>query len=538
VAAACYLGAEIYLLDGRLGFPLDDSWIHLQFARNLAAGDGLSYNPGRPVTGSTAPLWTAVLSLGFLLPGSPLVWAKVFGVACFVLLVPATHRLACELEVRPALAALAAALTALTGWLVWSSLSGMEIPLFALLSVTGITRHLVERRGPPGIPCSALLLALAVLARPEGVLLLGAAFVDRLAGLWPTLRGPSPRAARRTLLLWVALAGIVLVPTLVFYRLAGDGFLPTTYSAKAPGAQRWLPSLSYLYVVLGIFLPGQPWMALLALGGSLALVSEGLADARRAAFLPAAWLLGLPLAYSLISLPGPAVLVGNFGRYYFPLVPVLVVAGMVAVDRLAPGRPAPYPSLPGRPAARPVPGGSVPDLSAGASVATLLRGGRRLMTAVVVGLVLAPTVMDLGRGLERYTRSVLNVEDSDVAMARWLETRLPPEAVLAVNDIGALRFLLPNEVVDLAGIANPEIRHYFAAARARGEPWRAGIEPFLADQRPDYLVVFPSWFPGLVSDGSRYRPLHRIVIPDNITMGGDELVLYSTPWTRFPLRAP
>jgi hypothetical protein len=514
VAAACYLGAEIYLLDGRLGFPLDDSWIHLQFARNLAAGDGLSYNPGRPVTGSTAPLWTAVLSLGFLLPGSPLVWAKVFGVACFVLLVPATHRLACELEVRPALAALAAALTALTGWLVWSSLSGMEIPLFALLSVTGITRHLVERRGPPGIPCSALLLALAVLARPEGVLLLGAAFVDRLAGLWPTLRGPSPRAARRTLLLWVALAGIVLVPTLVFYRLAGDGFLPTTYSAKAPGAQRWLPSLSYLYVVLGIFLPGQPWMALLALGGSLALVSEGLADARRAAFLPAAWLLGLPLAYSLISLPGPAVLVGNFGRYYFPLFPVLVVVGMVALDRLAPGR------------------------STEVSPAALRAGGRRLVTMPVCALLLMPTLLDFGSGLERYTRSVLNVEDSDVAMARWLETRLPPEAVLAVNDIGALRFLLPNEVVDLAGIANPEIRHYFAAARARGEPWRAGIEPFLADQRPDYLVVFPSWFPGLVADGSRYRPLHRIVIPDNITMGGDELVLYSTPWTRFPLRAP
>src|SRR5687768_397605 len=75
-----YLGAELYLLDGRLGLPLDDSFIHLQFARNLAAGDGLAYNPGERVTGSTAPLWTALLSLGFLLPGEPLAWAKVTGV--------------------------------------------------------------------------------------------------------------------------------------------------------------------------------------------------------------------------------------------------------------------------------------------------------------------------------------------------------------------------------------------------------------------------------------------------------------------------
>ena len=63
------------------GFPLDDSWIHLAFARNLAAGHGLSLNPGELVTGSTAPLWTALLSLVLLLPGSPVLWVKLFGVA-------------------------------------------------------------------------------------------------------------------------------------------------------------------------------------------------------------------------------------------------------------------------------------------------------------------------------------------------------------------------------------------------------------------------------------------------------------------------
>ena len=62
-AAAClvYLAAELFLV-GRLGFPLDDSWIHLQFAKHLAAGNGLSYSAGERVTGSTAPLWTALLT--------------------------------------------------------------------------------------------------------------------------------------------------------------------------------------------------------------------------------------------------------------------------------------------------------------------------------------------------------------------------------------------------------------------------------------------------------------------------------------------
>ncbi|HXD99632.1 MAG TPA: hypothetical protein VN646_23970, partial [Candidatus Acidoferrum sp.] len=52
------------LVAGTSGFPLDDSWIHLHFARNLAEGAGFAYNPGRPVAGSTAPLWTLLLGGG------------------------------------------------------------------------------------------------------------------------------------------------------------------------------------------------------------------------------------------------------------------------------------------------------------------------------------------------------------------------------------------------------------------------------------------------------------------------------------------
>ncbi|HEY6324742.1 MAG TPA: hypothetical protein VJA16_24615, partial [Thermoanaerobaculia bacterium] len=156
-AAAClgFLAIELWQLDGGLGWPLDDSWIHLQFARNLAAGRGLAYNGGELVTGSTAPLWTALLALLAYLPGSPLAWAQLAGALLYVASIDATWRLARELDLAPALAALASGLTLGTGWMVWSALSGMEIPLFVLLSAWGMVLHLRERAADLADPRAA-----------------------------------------------------------------------------------------------------------------------------------------------------------------------------------------------------------------------------------------------------------------------------------------------------------------------------------------------------------------------------------------------
>jgi len=65
---------------GASGLPLDDGWIHLHFARNLAEGAGFSYNPGHPVAGSTAPLWTLLLATGFAVAGPALWVVKSLGV--------------------------------------------------------------------------------------------------------------------------------------------------------------------------------------------------------------------------------------------------------------------------------------------------------------------------------------------------------------------------------------------------------------------------------------------------------------------------
>src|SRR6202022_2682648 len=46
---------------------IDDAYITFRYARNLAEGLGLVYNPGEWVLGTTAPLWAILLGGGYKL---------------------------------------------------------------------------------------------------------------------------------------------------------------------------------------------------------------------------------------------------------------------------------------------------------------------------------------------------------------------------------------------------------------------------------------------------------------------------------------
>jgi hypothetical protein len=423
--------------------------------------------------------------------------------------VEAARQLSHELDLGPGLAVLAAALTAATGWLVWAAMSGMEIPLFVFLSMWGMVLHIRERRAPGRAPLSLFLFGTAVLARPEGLLLLALAVFDRLVVPVRDQHGEleleRPRLGST---IWGVLAGLIVIAPVGLFNLVFSGSaLPTTFAAKSTGLERFLPNLQSIYKTLGIFFREQPVLTMTAVAGCLVLV-ERLGRRREAGLLPALWLLGLPVAYSTLGGVLEQTLVGNFGRYYFPLFPLLAVLGVLGLERAA------------------------------AALGWSLKVGKARVPLGVLALLLVvwPTASGVRRGLGRYLQSVGNVQQSDIAMAYWLKDRLPADALLAVNDVGALKFLLPNRILDLAGIINPEVPVYMRQAMNEGRDWHQGILRFLDENRPDYLVIFPAWYPRLAQLDERFRVVYSLEIPQNITMGGNELAVYATPWTRYPLR--
>lgn len=499
VAVLAYLRFEGATTGASSGLPLDDSWIHLVFARSLAAGTGLAFPAGGIVPASTAPLWTALLSLLGALPVDLAIAAKLFGSLLAVLGVVESGRLARALELSPALAFVAALAVATTDWLAWAALSAMEIPFFVLLSLAGMRLHAEQIAGRRSGRLSLLLLSLAALARPEGLLLLALAIGERLASL------ATPAAERaRVVAADLAVAVSVILPAAVFNVAVSGSPLPTTFAAKADGVSRLLPDLHTLYLAFGLFFRTHPSLSLLAAGGACALLAGRLAG-RRVSLLPALWLFALPCALSLLGARGGTVL-GNFGRYLFPLFPPLAVVGCAALV-------SPLAALRRRPAPRLV-------AVAGWSLAILL--------------LLGPPLVATVRGAGRYVQSVMNVESSDLRLARWLAPRLDPEALIAVADVGALGFVLPNRSIDLGGLITPELRDEL---RREGEvDSQEALARYLERRGVDFVAAYPRFLPAFEADPVRFVPLVRLAIPNNITMAGDELVLYRTGWCRHPLR--
>src|SRR5207302_4729112 len=75
--AAFLLGPAIVALCARLltgPHAIDDAYITFRYARNLAEGLGLVYNPGEWVLGTTAPLWAIVLAGGYKFGLTDLPW--------------------------------------------------------------------------------------------------------------------------------------------------------------------------------------------------------------------------------------------------------------------------------------------------------------------------------------------------------------------------------------------------------------------------------------------------------------------------------
>ncbi len=263
----------------RYAFLCDDAFISFRYARNLAEGAGLVFNPGfERVEGYSNFLWVLVLASGQALGLAPERLANPLLALCGAAVMGLVLR-QCR-ELRPAAASplwLAFPLAALAlnrSFAVWSS-SGLETKFFELLVVAGVLSAASEARGAAQgrseRPRSALCFAAAALARPDGLLIAGCALAAAAA-----LDGWRGCFAARRWLRSAALFALPVAGQLLFRWLYYGDVVPNTYHAKIGGRTWWSEGGRYL-AGFALEYAAPLWLPLLA-AGALALARAGRAE--------------------------------------------------------------------------------------------------------------------------------------------------------------------------------------------------------------------------------------------------------------------
>ena len=449
LAAAVMAIAVTYLLTSHftyaVGFPLDDSWIHQTYARNLAQFGEWSFRPGIPSAGSTSPFWSTVLSIGYLAGLSPYIWTYTLGILILFALAVVCEWGARNINqnYRPSFPWIGL-FFAVEWHLAWAAMSGMETLLHGLIVTTFLILLMMNS---PRYLTLGLLAGLSVWVRPDGLTLLGP------MGMMILLNEKDMRS--RLLAVWRF--GIGFGALFVFYLLfnlaIGGTPMPNTFYAKLAEYAAWQakPILDRLGQMSLQLLVGP---SIVLLPGVIGWVVKSIREQLWGSLAALLWCFGY-LALYISRLP-----VYQHGRYIMPAMPIFFLFGLLAFAEFDKGK--------------------------------LFDRYHWIGQAVWRSLVVMLAIGFIFIGSRTYAQDVGVIESEMVVTAKWASANLPKDAILAVHDIGALGYFDDHALIDLAGLISPEVVPFI-----RDEPKLAA---FLNEREADYLIAFPDFYPLLTEN--------------------------------------
>lgn len=436
----------------RIGFPLDDSWIHLVYARNLAEHGQWAFRLGEQSAGSTSPLWTALLAIGFLFRLGPYVWTYILGgivlSAMAILAESVARRLVKTYQSRVPWVGL---FITLEWHMTWSATSGMETLLHGLIAMAVLAALMENSRRYLTL---GLLAGLSIWVRPDGLTLLGPI-------LFTMFFQEDSFNARGKALVKVAIGfGVLFIPYLVFNLALSGTPMPNTFYAKQAEYEVYWRSKPFMERVADYVSPIVAGPFVILLPGMFLWVYKAIRERQWGSIAGLIWVLGYIGIY-FTRLPAY-----HHGRYIIPTLPILYLWGLLGML------------------------GFVTLASSNRRVAFLWQ---------VVTIVLSLSFQITGAIKNSY--EVIWIETQMVRTANWVNENLPEDTVLVVHDIGAIGYFSKNPLIDLAGLITPEVVLFI-----RDE---AQIATYIDSSPAEYLISFPGWYPQLTSQ-------HRAIFESGI----------------------
>ncbi|WP_437939018.1 hypothetical protein [Sorangium sp. So ce341] len=554
---------------GRPALPLDDAFIHMQYARRIAEGGFFSFVAGEGYsTGATSLLWPVLLAPFYALGLRDLslvyaIWA--LGLVFHAALAVETARLARPLA-GPAAAAGAGAMCAGFAAFAWFAWSGMETVAFAwiltrtarlaagLLEPAAGEPAAVEDVGEPAPPAGSTPPPAASAQLPSASAERPPAAVARalaLAGFAaPLLR---PEGALASLIAALALAVWAARPAPPSPLPAPPSPLPAP-PPPAPSAPP-RPGSAILRLLDRRLLVLAPLLGPLV----VPVLNQLLAGHPTSSTTTVKWLIGNPnydgpalrdaLLQNLRLLVTDVLDGGQWTAVFLPEGSAAVIAlGAVALAVAAHRR--------GRPAHAAI----VAALALGAllpctylsflwnrvryvwpfapawlvmaaclarelgDAAQRVRRSLHYVTPLIAGAFAGALAARLPWAIHDLANSARAIDRQQVWLGRWAAQHLPEDARIGVNDTGALAYFSGRRTFDVVGLTTEgEARYWVAGAGSRFEHY----EKLPPERRPTHFIVYPHWMACAPVLG---RELVDATVEDQAILGGTTMIAYEARW--------
>ncbi len=563
LCARAFYGYMLKQTSGEWSAPLDDVFIHFDYARSTALGRPFEWAVGNGYSsGNTSLSYPFVLAAGYAMGFHAerlMVWAAIVAaVSVFAVLLaarglflrdaahPGARVRGPTAEWMRAGSFLLPPMFLALGALDWSLWSGMEVALFLATWAFALAAffHMEESPSMWRQWLLGLAGAAVVLTRPEGA---GTIAAFGLIAAWPIWRHHRTRALGLLLRVGLPAVFVLIAQSLANHLWTGEtsangAIVKLAINNPFLSAREKLDDyiFNFTYAIfrnLEYHFTDNPLFGFIV--PALALSSLALRETRR--FGALLWL-QIFLWIALTAFNGQVRWQNE--RYTMPAVAWLLIAAALGATALARRtRPSTLAMIAtGAIAIQLIatamrPPGAMPSVRLAWTLAIL--GGALFalaasvwplrLAAVVAALVLAQVHQEPNyRGQKWFFgRASRNIRDQHIVAGRWLG-RLKPRRVL-VGDAGALIYASERPGLDIIGLGGYHALP-FARAGVQGLPATLElIERMPPQERPDVLAIFPTWW-GVLPTWFSSEVLARFPVEGNVICGGYEDVIYRADW--------
>ena len=356
-----------------------------------------------------------------------------------------------------------------------------------------------------------LALAFAAVTRPELFLLIPIAVADTFFALYRRGTKEARRAAFWTVIVQGVVLLAALLPYFAFNIISHDHIFPTTYYAKTlvrgVGLSAALKSGDWNIIYKSLVLDPRREVVELAQVllrynsvGFILMAAGILAFCNKFTNKVTArgWLLPAALAICpyAMGISTPVWDFSNYSNRYFAVFPPLTI------------------------------------LMACLALSVLWRHGElRKFTSFCAGLMLLYPVATTSGVFQRLAYGADSTNLLYVESSKWLKDNLPADAVVAVNDIGTYSYFLKREMIDVMGLASPEVwPSIFRAAGKKQDPNK--LRDYLREKKVEYVILCPLYYPAITKDREVFEPIKQWSERYNHNRLISPQILYKVHWDR------